>query len=178
MRRTHLVLPFLVLVALAFLPQTYRLCPAVAVPPLLQDSLSRLAEKALANKEVPIGAVLLYRDSIIGSGFNTVVHDSILSGHAEINAINDAYQRCGMNWKNLDRSELALFSTYEPCEMCKGALLHYGIRHVVFEGPKPALGQAKTILRNWQYECQKRRMNAPDLQENLFRRHPSYHHPN
>jgi len=174
MHRTILIFLFAFLLALPFISQTYRFRPMAELPAELQDTLSRLAESALSQLEVPVGAVLLYRDSIIGSGFNTVVRDSMLSGHAEINAINNAYRKCGKNWKNLERSGLTLVSTYEPCEMCKGALLHFGIRHVVFEGPKPALEQAKSTLRNWQYECQKRRMNAPHLQENLFRRHPDY----
>lgn len=174
MRRVFLIFPYVMLTALFFISQTYRFRPLAEVPEERKDTLNRLAEKALARLEVPVGAVLLYRDSIIGAGFNTVVRDSMLSGHAEINAINNAYQNCGSGWKAMNRAEMTLCCTYEPCEMCMGALAHFGIRHVVFEGPKPVMDQVKSKLRGWQLEWQKRRMDAPEMQENLFRRHPAY----
>ena len=50
----------------------------------------RMAELALQNDEVPVGAVVTKNDQIIGTGFNQVIANNSVASHAEINAINDA----------------------------------------------------------------------------------------
>ena len=175
MRRLPVFLLITTFLTFLFLSQTYRLRPRVDIPPALADTLNALATEALKNLEVPVGAVLVYADSIIGVGYNTVVRDTMVSGHAEINALNDAHRKNRATWKQLDPSKMVLYSTYEPCEMCKGAMLNLNIRHAVFEGPKPAWDHTKTSIKSGLYELKKQRLYAPDMQENLFRKHPGYH---
>lgn len=174
MKRNIIFLLVIMLLALVFISQTYRFKPRSDAPPAVLSALDSLANKALGNLEVPVGAVLVYGDSIIGVGFNTIVRDTLLSGHAEINALNDAHKKLRPVWSQLDRSRLIMYSTYEPCEMCKGAMMNMHISHVVFEGPKPFGDQVKTTLKSWAFDFNKRRFYAPGMQEKLFQRHPNY----
>ncbi len=93
MKRIRYFLLFLCLLAIVMGSQTYRIKPRVEIPPGLKLRLEALAANALALHEVPVAAVLTYGDSIIGAGFNTVVRDTLLSGHAEMNAINEAHKK-------------------------------------------------------------------------------------
>ena len=172
--RILLFLLSLALLSLLFLSQVYRLKPKTKAPDAVIKALNDLAMQALNAREVPVGAVLVYKDSIIGRGFNTVLQDTLLSGHAEINALNEAHRKYRPLWKTLDRSKMTLYSTYEPCEMCKGAMLNLNISYAVFEGPKPLSERLKTTLKNWGYELHKTRLDAPEMQENLFKQHPDY----
>lgn len=177
MRLTLFFLPLLVLLYLVFVTQTYRVKPKIEASPGVVAALSQLASKALAGREVPVGAVLVYHDSIIGVGYNTVVRDTLISGHAEINALNEAHRKNRAIWNTLDPAQMTLYSTYEPCEMCKGALINLHIGHVVFEGPKPLTERLKTTLKSWLFEAEKKRLDAPGLQEHFFRQHPDYKTP-
>lgn len=172
--RILLFLLSLALLSLLFLSQVYRLKPKTKAPDAVIKALNDLATQALNAREVPVGAVLVYKDSIIGRGFNTVLQDTLLSGHAEINALNEAHRKYRPLWKTLDRSKMTLYSTYEPCEMCKGAMLNLNIAYAVFEGPKPLSERLKTTLKSWSYELHKTRLDAPEMQENLFKQHPDY----
>ena len=171
------VLFFLLLISwffMLFLTQAYRISPRKEIPPFITEALHKLAMQGLSGGEVPVGAVLVYGDSIIGAGYNTVVLDTLLSGHAEMNAINEAHRRNRAAWKSFDHSQMTLYSTYEPCEMCKGAMINLNIGYAVFEGPKPLTDRLKTTLKTWYYELKKRRFNAPGMQERLFQQHPDY----
>ncbi|MFN0174092.1 MAG: nucleoside deaminase [Saprospiraceae bacterium] len=174
MKRTLLFLLLLTFLFIAFMSQIYRVWPKAEPPEYVISALNALAIKALEMREVPIGAVLVYGDSIIGKGYNTVVRDTLVSGHAEINALNMAHKNHRASWKSFDRSKMILYSTYEPCEMCKGAMINLNIEYAVFEGPKPVWDRLKTTLKSWYYEFKKRRLNAPEMQQNLFRQHPDY----
>jgi tRNA(Arg) A34 adenosine deaminase TadA len=173
-RRLLLAFLGLCLVWGVFQTQYYRLRKRKAADNYIVQELSVQAEKALEKLEVPVGAVLTYKDSIIGRGFNTVLRDSNLTAHAEMNALIDAYKRFRAGWSGMDKNQLIMYSTYEPCEMCKGAMLTFGIKKAVFEGPKPASSQVKTTAKSWIYEMQKERFFAPGLQDSLFLRHPDY----
>ncbi|HKK21645.1 MAG TPA: nucleoside deaminase, partial [candidate division Zixibacteria bacterium] len=79
----------------------------------------REAEQAYEKGEVPVGAVVVFDEKIIGRGFNQTesLHDA--TAHAEIIALSAAYNRIG-DWR-LDNCYL--FSTLEPCAMCAGAAI-------------------------------------------------------
>jgi tRNA(Arg) A34 adenosine deaminase TadA len=172
----RLLLAFLGLCLLfgAFQTQCYHLREKKVLDNYIIQELRSQAEMALEGREVPVGAVLLYQDSIIGRGFNTVLRDTNLTAHAEMNALMDAYKQFGSGWSALDKSQMVMYSTYEPCEMCKGAMLTFGIDQAVFEGPKPATSQIKATAKSWMYEMRKERFFAPGLQDSLFWRHPDY----
>jgi len=86
------------------------------------------AKKALALDEIPIGAVVVLDDNIIGRGFNQSIHKSDSTAHAEIIAI----QKAGEKINNYRLVDCDLFVTLEPCLMCLGAILHARIRNVYF----------------------------------------------
>ncbi len=86
------------------------------------------ANLAAVNGEAPIGAVVVYKNNIIGRGHNTRENENKISGHAEINAIENAAKHIG-SW-HLDGCDL--YVTLEPCAMCAGAILQSHIRNLYF----------------------------------------------
>ncbi|MGI6607738.1 MAG: nucleoside deaminase [Erysipelotrichaceae bacterium] len=86
------------------------------------------AEKALENNEVPIGAVVVLNNEIIGRGHNCRERENSLIGHAEIMALEEACKNVG-SWK-LDNC--SIFTTVEPCPMCAGAIMQARIANVYY----------------------------------------------
>ncbi|MFP4287503.1 MAG: nucleoside deaminase [Candidatus Izemoplasmataceae bacterium] len=86
------------------------------------------AEIALKLNEVPVGAVVVKDGKIIGRGHNTKEQANLVTGHAEINAINDASKKLG-SWR-LDGC--SLYVTMEPCVMCSGAILQSRIKYLIY----------------------------------------------
>jgi tRNA(adenine34) deaminase len=87
-----------------------------------------LAQLAALGNEVPVGAVLVLGDEIIGEGWNRPIGDQDPTAHAEIVALRAGAQRL-RNYR-LDRS--TLYVTLEPCAMCVGAVLNARVTRVVF----------------------------------------------
>ena len=166
---------FVFFVIIVFQTRIFQLKPKANITKLQDKELIELASKALESKDVPVGAILLYSNSIIGSGYNTVRRDTNISGHAEINAINDAVKKIGMEqFKALDRDKLILVSTFEPCEMCKGAILHYDIRKTYFMKDKSPMHWNKKQLKFLRYEWYKQKIRGEQKQDSLFQLHPEY----
>lgn len=86
------------------------------------------AKKALAIDEVPIGAVVVKDDKIIGSGYNLKERTQDPTTHAEMIAIRNAAN--SLNSWRLENCEL--FVTLEPCPMCIGAMLQARVKRLVF----------------------------------------------
>jgi len=146
--------------------------PSKDISQLQENEIISQASKALNSLDVPVGSLVVYSGSIIGEGYNTVKSDTNIAGHAEINAINDAVQKIGLNQFNeLDRNKLILISTLEPCEMCKGAIIHYNIKHVYFMKDKSPLHWNKKQLKSLRYEWYKRKIDGEQLQDSLFLLH-------
>ncbi len=87
-----------------------------------------LAEKAFESGEVPIGAVIVNKDKIIGKGFNQTESLTDATAHAEMIAITAASSSID-DWR-LD--ECILYVTKEPCAMCAGAIINARLKQVVF----------------------------------------------
>ena len=100
------------------------------------------ARLALAAGEVPVGAVVVHGDEIVGHGHNAPVSQHDPTAHAEIRALREAAQALG-NYR-LDGCEL--FVTLEPCAMCSGAMLHARLARVVYAARDPKTGAAGSVL--------------------------------
>jgi len=99
------------------------------------------ARKAAAAGEVPVGAVVVFQDEVIGRGFNHPITAHDPTAHAEIIAMREAAQRL----KNYRLSGATLYCTLEPCMMCAGAMIHARIARLVFGTPDPKAGSAGSI---------------------------------
>jgi tRNA(adenine34) deaminase len=88
----------------------------------------RLAQKAYAEKEVPVGAVVAVGNRVIGRGYNKVEGLNDPTAHAEILALGAAAESLG-SWR---MEEAAIYVTLEPCVMCIGAILNARIANIYF----------------------------------------------
>ena len=86
------------------------------------------AEKALEENEVPVGAVVVKDNKIIGRGYNQVERLKAATAHAEMIALTSAANHIG-NWR---LTECSIYVTLEPCVMCTGALLSSRIKELYF----------------------------------------------
>lgn len=102
----------------------------------------QLAEDASNNKEVPIGAIVVKDNIIVGKGFNQVEQLSDPTAHAEMIAISAACET--LNSKYL--TGCTLYVTLEPCAMCSGALVWSKISTVVFGASDPKSGGCGSLF--------------------------------
>lgn len=101
-----------------------------------------LAQKASAQGEVPVGAVLVDSENqCIGEGWNQPISGHDPTAHAEIIAMREA----ASGLQNYRLPETTLYVTLEPCPMCAGAIVHARIRRVVFATPDPRTGSAGSV---------------------------------
>ena len=95
---------------------------------LFWDQAYQEAQKALMLNEVPVGAIIVQDEVIIGRGFNQRITRKNALLHAEIVAIEDACNQLG-NWR-LD--DCIMYVTLEPCAMCTGAIIESRLGKVYF----------------------------------------------
>jgi len=107
----------------------------------------RMAAKAGAADEVPIGAVVVRAGKIIGRAHNQIELLKDATAHAEMLALTQAEAAVG-DWRLVDCD---LYVTKEPCVMCAGALVHTRIRRVVFGCADPRSGGAGGIVNLLQH---------------------------
>lgn len=94
------------------------------------------AQKGYERGEVPVGAVVVYNNRIIGKGYNMVESLQDATAHAEIIAITSASEYMG-NWR-LEKS--SIYVTVEPCLMCLGAILQSRITNLIYGVSQPEFG--------------------------------------
>lgn len=100
-----------------------------------------VAKEALNYDEVPVGAVIVYKDEVIARGFNTRETHQISTHHAEIKAIEEACKYLG-TWRLED---CELYVTLEPCVMCTGTLILSRIKKVFFGAYDPKAGAVTSV---------------------------------
>lgn len=100
------------------------------------------AEAAFAEGEVPVGAVVVLEQRVIGRGRNRTVKSGQPFEHAEVVALWDAV--AGVGARALE--EAVIYSTIEPCVMCIGAVLLAKIPRVVFGAREPRTGACESVL--------------------------------
>ena len=112
----------------------------------------KLSERAFSKDEVPIGAVVISYDRIIGRGYNQVNSLGDPTAHAEILAITAAANTIG-DWR---LNNCTIYVTKEPCSMCAGAIVNSRIFRLVFgvyDDDKGACGSLYQI-------CGDKRLNS------------------
>ena len=103
----------------------------------------RSAQRALEAGEVPVGAVVVCGDRIVGRGWNRNLTDRDPTAHAEIVALREA----GATLGNHRLSGCDLFATIEPCPMCAGALVHARIRRLVYGADDSKAGAVRSVMQ-------------------------------
>ena len=101
----------------------------------------KVAQKGLAEGEVPIGAVVVYEDKVVARGYNRRARLQLASAHAEMMAIDRACKKFG-SWRLPEGCEL--YVTLEPCPMCMGACLNARVDKIYF-GSYEQKGRSLTI---------------------------------
>lgn len=101
-----------------------------------------LSERAEAEGEVPVGALVVRDEELLGEGWNSVITHADPTAHAEVCAL-----RAGASGANNYRLPGAtLYVTLEPCVMCVGAMIHARIARLVFATPEPRAGAVLSQL--------------------------------
>lgn len=101
------------------------------------------ARRACGRGEVPVGAVVVLGDAVVGRGGNRPIQGADPTAHAEIVALREAARAAG----NYRLTGAALYVTVEPCLMCAGALVHARIARLVFGAAEPRAGAVRSIMR-------------------------------
>ena len=107
--------------------------------PFMRRALE-LAQRAQAEGEVPVGAVVAMEEKILGEGWNRPIAAADPTAHAEIQAMRAASSALS----NYRLTGATLYVTLEPCAMCVGAMFHARIARVVFGATDPK----KLVLKN------------------------------
>jgi len=114
-----------------------------ATDELWMEEALRAAQRALEAGEVPVGAVVVMEEKIVGRGWNRNLTNSDPTAHAEIVALREA----GANVGNHRLGDCNLFVTIEPCAMCAGALVHARIKRLVYGADDPKAGAVRSVMK-------------------------------
>jgi tRNA(adenine34) deaminase len=107
----------------------------------MQEAI-KLAQEAANNGEVPVGAIVVKDNEIIGRGCNAPIQLNDPSAHAEMLAIRDAAQTLD-NYRLVD---CTLYVTLEPCAMCAGVIQHARLSKLVFGASDPKTGVCGSVI--------------------------------
>ena len=101
------------------------------------------ARKAMANDEVPVGAVVAIDEAIVAAAFNQPIGTVDPTAHAEVRALRAAAQKIG----NYRLTGATLCVTVEPCAMCVGAMVHARIGTLIYGAPEPKTGAVRSTMK-------------------------------
>jgi tRNA(adenine34) deaminase len=108
----------------------------------MHEALSEAATAA-AQGEVPVGALVVLDNDIVGRAHNQPIQSHDPTAHAEILAMRAAAARLG----NYRLTGATLYVTVEPCLMCVGAMIHARVGTLVFGAPEPKAGAIESTQR-------------------------------
>ncbi len=107
----------------------------------MQEALKE-ARKAFEKDEVPVGAVVVYKDRIIARGYNQVESLKDPTAHAEMLTLTSATNYLGSKWL----SGCCLYVTIEPCSMCAGASVLARIKNLYYGAKDPKTGACGSVV--------------------------------
>lgn len=107
-----------------------------------------LAKHAETVGEVPVGAVVVVNNEMIGKGWNRSINKHDPSAHAEIEAIRDACHQ----QQNYRLQGASLYVTLEPCAMCAGAIIQARVETVIFAAHEPRAGAVESAFSLLQHK--------------------------
>ena len=108
---------------------------------LFMERAIELAKESFDDGEVPVGAVIVQNETIIGEGKNKVIFENDVTSHAEINAIRAASKKI----KNYRLNDCSMYVTLEPCHMCAKAAVDARISSIIFAASEPKTGSIISI---------------------------------
>ena len=108
----------------------------------------KLALKAYEADEVPVGAVIVHKNTILAKAYNQVEALKDPSAHAEMIAITAAANALGQKWLH----QCTMYVTLEPCAMCAGAMVLARIQRLVFAARDPKTGSCGSVMNLAQHE--------------------------
>ena len=103
------------------------------------------AAEACGAEEVPIGAVVVIADRIVGRGHNRPLSLHDPTAHAEVIALREAARLIG----NYRLTEATLYVTVEPCAMCAGAIVNARVKRLVYGAPDARAGAVDSVFQIW-----------------------------
>lgn len=109
---------------------------------IFMEEALRLAKQAADEGEVPVGAVVVLGDEIVGRGRNRREKDKNALAHAELEAINEACRRLG-GWRLW---QCDMYVTLEPCPMCTGAIINSRIKRLVYGASDYKAGSCGSVV--------------------------------
>lgn len=107
--------------------------------PFMQVAIAE-ARAGIDEGGIPIGSVIVYRDAIIGRGHNRRVQKGSTVLHGEMDALENAGRQPAAVYR-----ESVLYTTLSPCPMCSGAILLYGIPHVMVGENRTFMGEEELL---------------------------------
>lgn len=106
------------------------------------DQAIALAKEAAQEGEVPVGAVVVLGDKIVGTGRNRREKNKNALAHAEIEAINEACRTLG-GWRLW---QCDMYVTLEPCPMCTGAIINSRIKRLIYGASDCKAGSCGSVV--------------------------------
>jgi len=107
----------------------------------------REARKAMADEEIPVGALVVVNDRVIARGHNMTERLNDPTAHAEMIALTSAFHSLGSKYL----PEATLYVTIEPCLMCAGAIYWSKLRKLVYGAPDEKNGYRRVTASNWPF---------------------------
>ena len=137
-------------------PATNDRSSTLANDELWMEEAIHAARRALDAGEVPVGAIIVCGDKVVGRGWNRNLADSDPTAHAEIVALREA----GRNVGNHRLGDCELFATIEPCAMCAGAMIHARLKRLVYGADDAKAGAVHSILQVLNHPALNHRMEV------------------